>query len=441
MKNKRRRKTQLNRDKNYHIGWFISLLIGLHGLMMAFVCFKDANYSMVIVSLSYSVIMFSTFVFINLTKKITLFYVTGPLIIIALEVDFLLTGGSQGFGIIWMAIIPLFTLYLLPTVSFFTLNSLVFLLLICGMWTPLKQYCYEFSPYFAARFPLVYMIAYIFTFFLKHRIQLTENELNDQKNMLASEIEQATFIQQTFYQQKITTFENWEIAFKCVPMAGVSGDLYDFYPEKQAQKAYASNVKDSELLGAGIFDISGHGISSGIITLLAKNIIVQEFYEGQSKPLWQVVQNINDRFIVEKGGIQNYITGIMLRFNKNNVELVNSGHQKPLLYRKATNTFQFIENSSLAFGAIGLSSVSSSYDSLFLEMKSGDQLFLYTDGIVDKPNLNGDSFGHKAFVDSFSRTIGLPVETQLSALFDEINVFSADAEPEDDMTLIILKKK
>lgn len=441
MKNKRRKKTQLNRDKNYHIGWFISLLIGLHGLLMTFVCFGDANYSMVIVSLSYSIVMFATFVFINITKKITLFYVTGPLIIIALEVDFLLTGGAQGFGIIWMAIIPLFTLYLLPTVSFFTLNSVVFLLLILGMWTPLKRFCYPFTPYFATRFPLVYMIAYIFTFFLKHRIQLTENELNDQKNMLSSEIEQATFIQQTFYQQKITTFENWEIAFKCVPMAGVSGDLYDFYPEKQAQKAYTSNVKDSELLGAGIFDISGHGISSGIITLLAKNIIVQEFYEGLSKPLWQVVQNINDRFIVEKGGIQNYITGIMLRFNKNNVELVNSGHQKPLLYRKATNTFQFIENSSLAFGAIGLSYVSSSYDSLFLEMKSGDELFLYTDGIVDNQNLKGDSFGHKAFVDSFSRTIGLPVETQLSALFDEINVFSTDAEPEDDMTLIILKKK
>ena len=408
---------------------------------MTVVCFGDANYSMVIVSLAYSIVMFATFVFINITKKITLFYVTGPLIIIALEVDFLLTGGAQGFGIIWMAIIPLFTLYLLPTVSFFTLNSVVFLLLVLGMWTPLKQYCYQYTPFFATRFPLVYMIAYIFTFFLKHRIQLTENELNDQKNMLSSEIEQATFIQQTFYQQKITTFENWEIAFKCVPMAGVSGDLYDFYPEKQAQKAYTSNGKDSELLGAGIFDISGHGISSGIITLLAKNIIVQEFYEGLSKPLWQVVQNINDRFIVEKGGIQNYITGIMLRFNKNNIELVNSGHQKPLLYRKATNTFQFIENSSLAFGAIGLSYVSSSYDSLFLEMKSGDELFLYTDGIVDNQNLKGDSFGHKAFVDSFSRTIGLPVETQLSALFDEINVFSADAEPEDDMTLIILKKK
>jgi len=443
MKNKRRRKTQLNRDKNYHIGWFISLLIGLHGLLMSVVCFRDENYSMVIVSLAYSIIMFITFVFINLTKKITLFYVTGPLIIIALEVDFLLTGGTQGFGIIWMAIIPLFTLYLLPTVAFFTLNTVVFLLLVLGMWTPLKYNCYPFSPYFSTRFPLVYMIAYIFTFFLKHRIQLTENELNDQKNMLSSEIEQATFIQQTFYQQKITSFENWEIAFKCVPMAGVSGDLYDFYPRKELQKAYSSNSFDGTgtLLGAGIFDISGHGISSGIITLLAKNIIVQEFYDGFDKPLWKTVQNINDRFIVEKGGIQNYITGILLRFKKDTVELVNSGHQKPLLYKKSNGSFQFIENSPLSFGAIGLSTIPSSYDSIFVEMKSGDELILYTDGIVDKRDVKGNSFGHKAFVDSLTRTIGLPVETQLSALFDELNTFAENAEPEDDMTLIILKKK
>ena len=74
-------------------------------------------------------------------------------------------------------------------------------------------------------------------------------------------------------------------------------------------------------------------------------------------------------------------------------------------------------------------------------MKSGDELILYTDGIVDKPNVKGESFGHKAFVESLSRTVGLPVETQLSALFDELDVFASGTEPEDDMTLIILKKK
>jgi serine phosphatase RsbU (regulator of sigma subunit) len=440
---RRRRKTQLNRDKNYHIGWFISLLIGLLGLLMLFICYKDGNKSMVIVSIAYSAAMFITFVFINITKKLVLFYFTGPLVIITLEVVFLLNGGSKGFGIIWMTVIPLFTLYLLPTISFFSLNAVVFLLLILGMWTPLKYDCYPYSPFFSARFPIVYMISFIFTSFLKHRIQLTEDELKDQKNLLASEIEQAAFIQQTFYQQKIINFDNWEVAFKCVPMAGVSGDLYDFYPKKEMQKAYSANSLDGTgtLLGAGIFDISGHGISSGIITLLAKNIIVQEFYDGFSKPLWQTVQNINERFIVEKGGIENYITGILLRFKKDSVELVNSGHQKPLLYKKSNGSFQFIENSPLAFGAIGLSTIPSSYDSLFVEMKSGDELILYTDGIVDKPNVKGDSFGHKAFVESLSRTVGLPVETQLSALFDELDVFASGTEPEDDMTLIILKKK
>ena len=56
-------------------------------------------------------------------------------------------------------------------------------------------------------FPIVFMISFIFTSFLKHRIQLTEDALKDQKNLLASEIEQAAFIQQTFYQQKIINFD------------------------------------------------------------------------------------------------------------------------------------------------------------------------------------------------------------------------------------------
>ena len=73
------------------------------------------------------------------------------------------------------------------------------------------------------------------------------------------------------------------------PLAGVSGDLYDIF--------YTGN----HLNGLGIFDVSGHGISSGLVTMLVKNIIEQEFHDGSNEKLEDVMYIINDRLIEEKG--------------------------------------------------------------------------------------------------------------------------------------------
>ncbi len=424
---------ELYKDSNYHIARFISLIIGIQGLVMTFVCLKDSNFTMVLVSIIYGLTMISTFFIVTFTKNLSLFYIFIPLLVIGLEIINLYTGGTSGYGVIWMTMIPLFTIYLLPLAGFITLNSAVLLILILGMWTPLNNYTYDYTKAFESRLPITFAIELIFSFFLKQRIQFTEKELKKQKNLLAQEIQNASTIQATFFNQHNYAFTDWEVAFKNIPMAGVSGDLYDIYPKEDSSS--------TELSGLGIFDISGHGISSGIITLLAKNIIRQEFYNGREKALWETVQTINDRFILEKGDISNYITGVIVKVNEQNIELVNSGHQKPLLYTKKTESFSFIENSKYAFGAIGLNTVESSYDSLFINMESGDELILYTDGILDCTNPEGNAFGQELLVDFFKAYIEYSPEFQVKELYEDLSDFMNNSPLKDDMTVVILKKK
>ena len=400
---------------------------------MTLICLKEGNLRMVLISASYAVAMLGTFIYINLTKRLTPFYVVVYIIAFFLTTDFLVDGGTEGFGIIWMTIIPLFSVYVLPYRSFFIMNSGILIIIILGMWTPLNSFVYDFNLTFETRFPLIYMFDFLFATFLKRRILLTEEELRHQKDLLATEIQQAATIQKTFFHQNFTHFSDWEIACRCVPMAGVSGDMYDFYPSK-------IEGKDS-LSGAGIYDISGHGISSGIITLLAKNIIMQEFYEGDSIALKDTVQKINDRFILEKGPIDNYITGILLRCDGGKIELVNSGHKRPLLYKSKTKSVSFVENSPESFGAIGISSFPSVFDSVNLEMESGDELVLYTDGIVDCENENKESFGYERLTEVFRKSAGFTAEEQLELLYHTLESFAGDVEPEDDRTLVILRKK
>ena len=92
-----------------------------------------------------------------------------------------------------------------------------------------------------------------------------EDNLEKKNISLEKEIRMASVIQQSFFKQDVSKIKNYDVSFYSKPMAGVSGDLYDFFRT------------GDNLDGFGIYDVSGHGISYGAVTMLVKNIIHQEF--------------------------------------------------------------------------------------------------------------------------------------------------------------------
>lgn len=416
-------------NRNYQISRFISLLIGLEGLLMIFICLRDKNYNSAYVSAAYGSVMLFTFFYTTFTKRLNLFYILAIILIYAIELIFMIGGGSQGFGVIWVVIFPILTVYIMSLKPFIIVNGICWLILVSGMWTPFSNHIYQYNEVFKARFPIVYLLIYIFGIFLSFKIRDTENQLEKQKNILTKEIEQAALIQKAFYSREPKFYEQFSIAYKTVPMAGVSGDLYDFYSE------------GNKLQGLGIFDISGHGVSSGLLTLLSRNIISSEFYRNTNIELWEVVQKINDRFIEEKGQVENYLTGILLRIlDGNHIEYVNAGHLAPILYKKAENSFEFLAKHEKAVGAIGMKDIAPFYYSQYIKMENGDKLFLFTDGITDCVNEKGEAFGDFRLLKAFERTIMTSPEEQISLILNEIKQFRKKAPAEDDITLIVLKK-
>ena len=144
-------------SKNYHMTCFICIAIAVQGLILALISLIDSNFAVVISTLAYTVLMLATFVYTRITKKLNFFYVSASIMVICLTLWFLYSGGTEGFGIIWIAVIPLFTLYLIPYKGFIILNFSVLLFLIAGLWTPLKNtaFVYGFTDVFKTRFPLL----------------------------------------------------------------------------------------------------------------------------------------------------------------------------------------------------------------------------------------------------------------------------------------------
>ena len=83
--------------------------------------------------------------------------------------------------------------------SFFIVNSIYLLLVILGFWTPLSRFCYQFSDTVKIRFPILYMIEFIFATVIKLRISKVEynrnlllNDLIELQNNLQQQVEERT---------------------------------------------------------------------------------------------------------------------------------------------------------------------------------------------------------------------------------------------------------
>ncbi len=255
-----------------------------------------------------------------------------------------------------------------------------------------------------------------------------EYYLKNHSEALENEIKMAAVIQQSFFRQEVDNIKKYEVAYFSRPMVGVSGDLYDFY--KTGEK----------LDGLGIFDVSGHGISSGLVTMLVKNIIHQEFYNQKDVELWEIVNKINDRVIEEKGEIQNYLTGVLVRLYEDKFEFVDAGHPAPILYKKRTGECNFIELGKKAVGAIGIAGFPVYYESIFCDFEDGDELILYSDGVIDIKNERDEYFGKERLLEAAKIVLDRSSAEQVSFIANNIYSFCANCEQNDDLTIIVLKK-
>jgi len=291
-------------------------------------------------------------------------------------------------------------------------------------------------------FSMVIMVIMVYSFIA----QSLEKQLKIHGENLEKEIRLAAFIQQNFYRHDAVNFVGWDISYYNRPLAGVSGDLYDFYRTNDG------------IEGAGLFDVSGHGISSGLVTMLVKNIIQQEFENQKDLDLWEIVNIINDRVIAEKGKIQNYLTGILIRFlkdknsgiigqtegsqNAGRLELVNAGHPYPIIYRKHLKNCEYLEKASdTNGGSIGIAGFPAYYYSQFVNLNQGDEIVLYTDGVSDTKNPYGERFGQSELIKAINESAQLPVKEQIKHINHRLHDFCDGEEVKDDITLIIIRKK
>ena len=234
----------------------------------------------------------------------------------------------------------------------------------------------------------------------------------DQELLLAS------YVQQSFYPQNYEKPNGWELNCYFKAMSGVSGDLYDFF------------LRDKKLDGLAIFDVSGHGIGSALVAMLVHNIIDQEFYLNKDKKIKDVLKIIDKRFKSEKNNIENFMTGILIRIVGNNIQLVNGAHPDPILYKKSEDKLYFLNQlfDIPRSNIIGFDGIEPKFTDISIDLESGDELILYTDGIYESINNERKQYGRQRLMETIHKNISLSIEEQSKSLIDDLNTFVGEVK-------------
>lgn len=265
------------------------------------------------------------------------------------------------------------------------------------------------------------------------------SELEHQIFRSQIDLEMASIVQKKFFPYPPRKLRGWDIAVSYSPLDKVSGDMYDFY------------TQDDTLNGFSLFDVSGHGIAASLVTMLAKNIIFQSFIRNMQKneTVSRTLYEINDEIIDAKGGIENYLTGLMFRlkpFDENDVckvEMANAGHPNPFFYSAKDDICDEIKSDENAdhHGAIGLDFITVSFPQISFKMAENDILLFYTDGLTESRNTKNEMFGKSRIKQIIRSSYAKDAQSIMEDIIDAFNEFTKGVKRDDDITLVVMKRE
>ncbi len=205
------------------------------------------------------------------------------------------------------------------------------------------------------------------------------------------------------------------------PAREVGGDFYDFF------------LVDDDRLGIVIADVSDKGVPAALFMMTAKTQIKNYMRTGMD--LAQSVETVNYQ-LCQENDAQMFVTAFLaiLDYRTGRMECVNAGHNPPLV--KRGGSWGWIrERSGMALGVFeGLP-----YTSFSLELRKGDELLMYTDGVTEAMDPDGEMYGETGLEEFLGECGDLSPRQTVRALRHDVTRFTRDAEQSDDITLLALE--
>jgi serine phosphatase RsbU (regulator of sigma subunit)/predicted enzyme related to lactoylglutathione lyase len=239
----------------------------------------------------------------------------------------------------------------------------------------------------------------------------------------AQELEIAKQVQARLFPQKLPQFKTLDYAGLCIQAREVGGDYYDFLTLRE------------DRLGLIIGDTSGKGIGAALLMANLQANIRSQSAMALDHPQ-RFLQSVNQLFYANTTSAA-YATLFLAEYDdcKRNLRYVNCGHYSPVLVR-ADNTLERLASTSTVLGLFE----EWTCDVEERQLRTGDVMALYTDGVTEAFNDADEEFGEERLIEVLRQNREQSSEAIIAATVDEVRRFSP-SEQHDDITLIVAKCK
>ena len=249
-------------------------------------------------------------------------------------------------------------------------------------------------------------------------VRLLEESM--EKRRLEDDMRVAAEIQRGLLPDGAPTVAGYGVVGSNRPCRTVGGDYYDFL------------LSESRLLMA-LGDVSGKGTGAALLMTVLR-AAVRGHWADES--VAEAVGRINST-VCQNVTAGKYITFFLARLapTSGRVEYVNAGHNPPLLIRR-DGTIETLNEGGMVLGLFD----SMPYGEGVAELRPGDTLLIFSDGVTETWSAKGDEFGDQRLGEVAVRGRGLDAAGLQTEILRELEVFEAGTKATDDRTLIVLKR-
>jgi len=261
----------------------------------------------------------------------------------------------------------------------------------------------------------------------------------EQDRRVAQEMQIAREVQSRLFPQVLPPLATLEYAGSCIQARQVGGDYYDFLDLGSSHRLERGATHDLAAAAWNVAfvlaDISGKGIA-GALLMANLQANLRSRYAIALDDLPRLLKSVNQLFY-ENTPDDRYATLFFTVYDDHSreMEYANCGHNAPLLFR-ANGSLERLNSTSTVIGLFPKWECVTRR----ITLAPGDVLVIYTDGVTEANDAEGNEFGEARLCETVRKNLQLPPADLLNAIVEAVQKFSV-GEQSDDLTLVVARAR
>ena len=258
-------------------------------------------------------------------------------------------------------------------------------------------------------------------------IKLIRKSMEEHHELLSiqHDLHTAREIQQAILPMDFPAFphrNDFDVHASMIPAKEVGGDFYDFF------------MIDNNRLGFVIGDVSGKGIPAAIFMAVSRTLIRATGLKGIS--VEECIDYANQLLCSESSSCM-FVTVFygIIDVDTGTIDYVNGGHNPPYIIHADGS----VEQTELTGGTILGFVEDQQFKSKKIQLQPGEKLFLFTDGVTEAFNKDGEEYGDERLVELLKNHAQDSLEELVGITNKEVQTFSTGVPQSDDITLLTIE--